>query len=86
MATIEQVRKAMRHAPFTIRLLDGRSFHVAHRDFISVPAFERGRNVTLNEGRLTHEIDILLIESVEYEETSTEPPTDGNGVQPPDTR
>ena len=84
MATIEQVRKAMRHAPFTIRLVDGRSFNVEHRDFISVPNFPRGRNVTLNEGRHTHEIDILLIQSLDYEgpETEAEAPisTHDNGA------
>jgi hypothetical protein len=87
MATIEQVRKAMRNAPFTIRLVDGRSFHVEHRDFISVPNHPRGRNITLNEGRNTHEIDILLIQSLDFvePELDAESAIDSNGAQPPET-
>jgi hypothetical protein len=72
LTTIEQVRKVMRHAPFKIRLVDGRSFTVEHRDFISVPNFARGRDITLHEGRHTHEIDILLIQSLDYEEREVE--------------
>jgi hypothetical protein len=86
VATIEQVRNAMRHAPFTIRLVDGRSFHVEHRDFISVPNFPRGRDITVHEGKITHEVDILLIQSIDYQEREVEsgPPADSNGPQPPD--
>jgi hypothetical protein len=84
--TIEQVRNAMRNAPFTVRLVDGSSFRVEHRDFISVPAIPRGRYVTINEGKHSHEVDILLIQSLDFEEREVEPgPSAGsNGPQPPD--
>jgi hypothetical protein len=82
VATIEQVRNAMRHAPFTVRLLDGRSFRVEHRDFISVPNFPRGKNVTIHEGRHVHAVDVLLIQSLDYLETEVEagPASEGNGA------
>jgi hypothetical protein len=53
MATIEHVRNAMHRQPFlgfTVRLVDGRSYHVKHRDFISVPETPRGLNDPLPEG------------------------------------
>jgi hypothetical protein len=89
VATIEQVRNAMRHAPFTVRLVDGRSFTVEHRDFISVPTLPRGRNITIHEGKHVHEVDILLVQSLEYVEIEGEgeggagPSAGSNGPQPP---
>jgi len=70
----------MRHAPFTVRLVDGRSFKVEHRDFISVPNFPRGRNVMIHEGKHVHEVDILLIQSLDYLETEAETQPESNGA------
>jgi hypothetical protein len=69
MATVEQVRAAMHRAPFLgfeLRLVDGRSFHVPHPDFIAVPQNARGRDVMFyDEHGRTHRIDLLLIVEVE---------------------
>ena len=78
MPTIEQVRNAMHRQPFrgfTVRLVDGRSYHVKHRDFISVPETPRGRDLVIHD-KETHHVDILLVveidepEPVEPEEQS----------------
>jgi hypothetical protein len=70
MATIEQVRAAMQHAPFVVRLLDGRAFTVEHRDFCAVSG--RGRGVTIYEhGRANH-IDVMLIQSVDHADPGTD--------------
>jgi hypothetical protein len=85
MATVEQVREAMHRAPFLgfeLRLVDGRSFHVSHPDFLSVPQSPRGRDVMFHDkdGR-THRIDLLLIVEIDEpaapERTSTS--ADGAG-------
>jgi hypothetical protein len=68
MATIEQVRDAMREAPFqgfTLKLTDGQKYFVKHRDYISVPATPRGRDVIVHDEKGTHRIDILHIVEIE---------------------
>jgi hypothetical protein len=80
VATIEQVRDAMRHAPFTLRLVDGRSFTIKHRDFISVPPFPQGRAITIHgEDKHVHQIDVLLVQSVDYPDPDAAPPPESNG-------
>ncbi|MGO9916250.1 MAG: hypothetical protein ACLQIB_16320 [Isosphaeraceae bacterium] len=71
MATVEQVREAMHRAPFLgfdIRLVDGRSYHVQHPDFLAVPppTAPRARELTFydNDGRM-HRIDLLLVVEVD---------------------
>jgi hypothetical protein len=42
--TIEQIRQVWNTIPFrsfTLRMNDGRSFHIPHRDFLSVPPMGR---------------------------------------------
>jgi hypothetical protein len=76
MATIEQVRNAMHRQPFrgfTVRLVDGRSYHVKHRDFISVPETPRGRDLVIHD-KGTHHVDILMV--VEIDEPK---PVDSEG-------
>jgi len=80
MATIEQVRDAMHRAPFLgfeIRLVDGRSYHVPHPDFLAVPQTLRGRDLLLHDatGR-THRIDLLLV--VEIDEPPPPKPADSS--------
>jgi hypothetical protein len=70
MATIEQVRNAMHRQPFrglTVRLVDGRSYHVKHRDFISVPETPRGRDLVIHD-KGTHHVDILLVVEIDEPE------------------
>jgi hypothetical protein len=81
MATVEQVRDAMHRAPFLgfdIRLVDGRSYHVRHPDFLSVPEHPRGRELLLQDasGR-SHRIDLLLVVEID------EPPVpEAGGASP----
>ena len=66
MAMIDQVRDAMHSVPFvpfTVRLVDGRSFTVRHPDFISVPSHPRGRSVVIHEDRRVNHIDIVAYSS-----------------------
>jgi hypothetical protein len=65
--TTEQLRavhKATPFRPFTIRMADGRSFNVAHPDFISVsPA---GRTVVIyNQDDSASIVDLLLMSEIE---------------------
>ncbi len=92
MATVEQIREAMHRAPFLgfeMRLVDGRSFHVPHPDFVSVPQSPRGREVMFHDrdGR-THRIDLVLIVEIEEpaapERAGSSP--DGAGGVAPSTR
>ncbi len=65
MATIEQIRDAMQHAPFVVRLLDGRAFTISHRDFCAVSG-NKGRGVTVYENGRANHIDVMLIQSVDH--------------------
>ncbi len=82
MATIEQVRNAMHRQPFrgfTVRLVDGRSYHVKHPDFISVPESTRGRDLVIHD-KGTHHVDILLVVEIDEPETAeTESTAQTNG-------
>jgi hypothetical protein len=84
MATIEQVREAMHRAPFLgfdIRLVDGRSYHVPHPDFLAVPQSPRGRDLLLHDatGR-THRIDLLLVVEIDEQPGPEQPGSSPNGV------
>jgi hypothetical protein len=84
MATIEQVRNAMHRQPFrgfTVRLVDGRSYHVKHRDFISVPETPRGRDLVIHD-KGTHHVDILLVVEIDEPESGEsveQSAAEGNG-------
>jgi len=48
MATLTQIRDAMRaepFRPFSIQMADGRSYVVRHPDFVAVPQTRRGREI-----------------------------------------
>jgi hypothetical protein len=75
MATRDQVRNAMHRQPFrgfTVRLVDGRSFHIKHPDFISVSEQARGRHIVIHD-KGTHHLDLLLIVEVEEPEDTMAP-------------
>jgi hypothetical protein len=89
MATRDQVRDAIHQQPFlgfTVRLTDGRSFHIRHPDFISIPTTERRRNVAVHDDGGMHLIDLLHIVEVtvpEAGDAATPPatsPAEGNGA------
>jgi hypothetical protein len=80
MATIEQVRNAMRRVPFrpfAVRLVDWRHHMVKHPDFISVPDTPRGRDLVIHD-RGTHHVDILLVVEVDIADEA-ETTVEGNG-------
>jgi len=82
MATIEQVRDAMHRQPFlgfTVHLTDGKSYHVKHPDFISVPQSARGRDMFIHERDATHRIDILHVVRLE-EPPGPDSNADGKGA------
>lgn len=87
MATVEQVRDAMRRAPsggFTVRLTDGSHYFVKHRDFISVPAAPRGRDLVIHDEKGTHHVDLLHVVQLEYPDPGEPAPAadqaEGNGA------
>jgi hypothetical protein len=47
--------------PFTVRLVDGRSYLVNHPDFIAIPTTERRRDLTVHDDDGPHYIDLLLV-------------------------
>jgi hypothetical protein len=80
MATIEQVRDAMQTVPFrgfTVKLTDGQEYFVKHRDFISVPATPRGRDLVIHDDKGTHRVDILHVVQVEYPDPGEPSPAAG---------
>jgi hypothetical protein len=80
MATVEQVREAMHgqpFQPFTIRLVDGRSYLVKHPDFISVPESPRGRNLVVHDREGMHLIDILMVVEVQVPQPAETMPDGG---------
>jgi len=83
MATIQQVRDAMHRQPFlgfTVHLTDGKSYHIRHPDFISVPDTPRGRDLMIHDRGSTHRIDILHVTRLE-EPPEPESHADGNGTE-----
>lgn len=59
--------------PFTIRVSDGRSFGIPHRDFIAVG---RGVISVIDERDVTHTLDALHIVSIE--DALPQPSPNGN--------
>jgi hypothetical protein len=67
MATVEQIRKAMQSQPFrpfTVYLVDGRTYTVKHPDFIAVPSSPRGREFVIYDDQGSHYLDLGLIVEV----------------------
>lgn len=65
--TIEQLRAAHRAVPFqpfTIRMADGRSFHVRHPELLMMSPTGRTAGVYLPDG-VAHIIDLLLMTELE---------------------
>jgi hypothetical protein len=81
MATRDQIRDAMHRQPFrpfTVRLVDGRSFEVQHPDFIAVSDSDRARDLTIYSGSM-HRIDLLHVTEIEQSITPSSPAADGGG-------
>jgi len=70
MATLSQIRDAMRaqpFRPFAIQMADGRTYLVRHPDFVAVPQTRRGREIVFYAEREDadnpemHMIDLGLV-------------------------
>jgi hypothetical protein len=80
MATLEHVRDAMHRqpfVPFTVHLVDGRSYQVKHPDFIAIPESPRGRNLTIHDKGL-HLIDMILVQEIFVPEAAETPGAENN--------
>ena len=68
--TVQQLRaahKAVPFQPFTVRMADGRSFHVPRPDYMNMSP--GGRTVIIyeqNEGEDFSILDLLLMTEIEY--------------------
>lgn len=73
--TVQQLRNAHRATPFrpfTIRMADGRSFHVPHPDFLSMSP--TGRTVIVYQDDEEFSIlDLLLMTEIEMSAPSSAP-------------
>jgi hypothetical protein len=72
--TTEQLRSARRSVPFwpfTIRMADGKTFSIAHPDFLSIsPA---GRTVVVYHPDSASIVDLLLMMELELSPPSSRP-------------
>lgn len=70
--TLEKMRsvhRAVPFQPFTIRVADGRSFHVSHPELLAFSA--TGRTVTVEYGNDEHSIiDLLLVTEIQINPSS----------------
>lgn len=67
MAMLNQIRDAMHRQPFrpfTLYLVDGRSYLVPHPDFIAIPMSPRGRDITVHDADGSHMLGMALIVEV----------------------
>jgi hypothetical protein len=64
VAQIREVMNAQPFRPFTIHLVDGRSYSVPHPDFVSVSTSLRNRDLTVHDDDGVHLIDLALVVEV----------------------
>jgi hypothetical protein len=80
MAMLNQIRDAMHRQPFrpfTLYLVDGRSFLVKHPDFIAIPMSPRGRDLTVSDADGSHLLDMGLIVEVLVPDAAPPPKAKG---------
>jgi hypothetical protein len=74
----------MKHAPFVVRLVDGRAFTVKHRDFCAVSPLPKSRGLTIYEDGRANHIDVMLVVSLDHVDPSAEvdagPAAESNGA------
>ncbi len=74
LMTIEQLKaahSAVPFRPFTIRMADGRTFPVAHPEFMS--RSQSGRTVAVSHGSdMTSILDLLLMTEIEFDDAASE--------------
>lgn len=84
LAQLREVWKAEPFKPFTMRLVDGRTYFVPHRDFLHVPPGTRHTVVSYNneEAQAITILEAIMIASVGYGDTTSRGQSNGmNGVQ-----
>ena len=62
------VRDAKPFQAFTIRMADGRSFQVPHRDFLAVPPAGRAAHIAFvyNENGAANILDVMLMTELDW--------------------
>ena len=83
MAMLNQIREAMHQQPFrpfTLYLVDGRSYLVRHPDFIAIPMSPRGRDVTVHDADGSHLIDMGLIVEVHVPDPAPASAPEGSAI------
>jgi hypothetical protein len=62
---LHAAHRAVPFRPFTIRMADGRSFHIPHPDFLWI--MPPGRTVAAaHEDGVAHTLDLLLMTEIEF--------------------
>jgi hypothetical protein len=83
MAMLNQIRDAMHRQPFrpfTLYLVDGRTYLVRHPDFIAIPMSPRGRDITVHDAEGSHMIDMALIVEVHVPDLTPASTIEGSGI------
>ncbi len=78
---LNQVRDAMHwqpFRPFTLYLVDGRSYLVRHADFVAIPMSPRGRDLTVYDADGSHMIEMSLIVEMQVPDAAQSPQSDGS--------
>ncbi len=79
MAMLNQVRDAMHRQPFrpfTLYLVDGRSYLVKHPDFIAIPMSPLGQELTVYDAEGSHFLDMGLIVEIHVPDAAATPQGD----------
>ncbi len=64
-ARIRSLLHAVPFQPFTIRMADGREYHIAHPDFVLASATEVPQVIIEEADGQTHFLSVLLMTSIE---------------------
>jgi hypothetical protein len=74
------LRDASPFCPFTIRVADGRSFRVHHRDYLLISPRGRTMHVYNEDGEAISILDILLVTELTVETPAPTPGTPNGSV------
>jgi hypothetical protein len=82
MQQLRDVRDAVPFQPFVIRMTDGQSYPIPHRDYLSIAPNGRIALVYRTDSETYRFLDIMLITRLEVDPTPASPSTaaDANGA------
>jgi hypothetical protein len=83
LATVNQIREALRaqpFRPFTLRLSDGQVYPVRHPDFLMLPPVPRGREMVYWTDAEMHLIDLGLVAELFLPIDEGHLPAEGKGA------